>query len=103
MCRHVRIHHVDKSADDPVLRQVLSQRPNGRRRWIETPGGRTTLQSNSERNFRPENRALRTDYPPQPKTNSLNDVDLLVLSWTTIGKDELNRHYPEKSVQEEVH
>lgn len=27
--RHVRVHHVDKSKDDPALRQVLSQRPEG--------------------------------------------------------------------------
>ncbi|PYH65512.1 uncharacterized protein BO88DRAFT_348716 [Aspergillus vadensis CBS 113365] len=27
--RHVRVHHVDKSRDDPALRQVLSQRPEG--------------------------------------------------------------------------
>ncbi|CAG7985007.1 unnamed protein product [Penicillium salamii] len=27
--RHVRVHHVDKNKDDPVLRQVLAQRPMG--------------------------------------------------------------------------
>ncbi|CEJ53984.1 Putative Transcriptional regulator prz1 [Penicillium brasilianum] len=27
--RHVRVHHVDKSKDDPILRQVLAQRPIG--------------------------------------------------------------------------
>jgi hypothetical protein len=27
--RHVRVHHVDKSKDDPLLRDVLSQRPDG--------------------------------------------------------------------------
>ncbi|RAL00555.1 uncharacterized protein BO80DRAFT_101846 [Aspergillus ibericus CBS 121593] len=27
--RHVRVHHVDKSRDDPALRQVLAQRPEG--------------------------------------------------------------------------
>ncbi|KAI9367120.1 hypothetical protein BJX61DRAFT_551841 [Aspergillus egyptiacus] len=27
--RHVRVHHVDKSKDDPALRLVLSQRPEG--------------------------------------------------------------------------
>jgi hypothetical protein len=27
--RHVRVHHVDKDKDDPVLREVLSQRPDG--------------------------------------------------------------------------
>ncbi|KAE8350210.1 hypothetical protein BDV28DRAFT_151159 [Aspergillus coremiiformis] len=27
--RHVRVHHVDKNKDDPALRQVLSQRPEG--------------------------------------------------------------------------
>ncbi|OJJ39762.1 hypothetical protein ASPWEDRAFT_391576 [Aspergillus wentii DTO 134E9] len=27
--RHVRVHHVDKSKDDPELRQVLAQRPEG--------------------------------------------------------------------------
>ncbi|PKX89695.1 uncharacterized protein P174DRAFT_464108 [Aspergillus novofumigatus IBT 16806] len=27
--RHVRVHHVDKSKDDPELRRVLSQRPEG--------------------------------------------------------------------------
>ncbi|KAJ6037336.1 hypothetical protein N7540_001615 [Penicillium herquei] len=36
--RHVRVHHVDKSKDDPILRQVLAQRPvgstRGRRRRL---------------------------------------------------------------------
>ncbi|KAL1956860.1 hypothetical protein VTO42DRAFT_6708 [Malbranchea cinnamomea] len=27
--RHVRVHHVDKDKDDPLLRQVLAQRPEG--------------------------------------------------------------------------
>ncbi|KAL1311129.1 hypothetical protein AAFC00_001331 [Neodothiora populina] len=27
--RHVRVHHVDKDKDDPLLREVLSQRPEG--------------------------------------------------------------------------
>ncbi|KAK3062440.1 hypothetical protein LTS18_004051 [Coniosporium uncinatum] len=27
--RHVRVHHVDKDKDDPELRDVLSQRPEG--------------------------------------------------------------------------
>ncbi|KAK8212313.1 hypothetical protein IWZ00DRAFT_280277 [Phyllosticta capitalensis] len=27
--RHVRVHHVDKDKDDPLLRDVLSQRPEG--------------------------------------------------------------------------
>ncbi|RDA83324.1 hypothetical protein CP532_4459 [Ophiocordyceps camponoti-leonardi (nom. inval.)] len=27
--RHVRVHHVDKDKDDPLLREVLSQRPDG--------------------------------------------------------------------------
>ncbi|KAL1970492.1 hypothetical protein VTN77DRAFT_4136 [Rasamsonia byssochlamydoides] len=30
--RHVRVHHVDKSKDDPELRKVLSQRPEGSNR-----------------------------------------------------------------------
>ncbi|KAG2416912.1 hypothetical protein HFD88_008129 [Aspergillus terreus] len=39
--RHVRVHHVDKSKDDPLLRQVLAQRPEGstrgRRRRANVP------------------------------------------------------------------
>jgi len=27
--RHVRVHHVDKEKDDPSLREVLAQRPEG--------------------------------------------------------------------------
>lgn len=27
--RHVRVHHVDKDKDDPLLREVLAQRPEG--------------------------------------------------------------------------
>jgi hypothetical protein len=27
--RHVRVHHVDKDKDDPQLRDVLAQRPDG--------------------------------------------------------------------------
>lgn len=27
--RHVRVHHVDKDKDDPQLREVLAQRPEG--------------------------------------------------------------------------
>ncbi|KAJ5115446.1 hypothetical protein NUU61_001205 [Penicillium alfredii] len=38
--RHVRVHHVDKNKDDPILRQVLSQRPvgssRGRRRRMNS-------------------------------------------------------------------
>ncbi|KAK0646470.1 hypothetical protein B0T16DRAFT_162598 [Cercophora newfieldiana] len=38
--RHVRVHHVDKDKDDPMLRDVLAQRPDGpnkgrRRRGIQ--------------------------------------------------------------------
>lgn len=29
LCRHVRVHHVDRSKDDPILRQALAQRPMG--------------------------------------------------------------------------
>jgi hypothetical protein len=28
-CSHVRTRHVDNSKDDPILRQVLTQRPVG--------------------------------------------------------------------------
>ncbi|KAF2264331.1 hypothetical protein CC78DRAFT_232477 [Lojkania enalia] len=38
--RHVRVHHIDKDKDDPQLREVLAQRPEGgsrgRRRRIST-------------------------------------------------------------------
>ncbi|KAJ5678474.1 transcriptional regulator family: C2H2 zinc finger [Penicillium maclennaniae] len=38
--RHVRVHHVDKNKDDPILREVLAQRPvgssRGRRRRINS-------------------------------------------------------------------
>ena len=27
--RHVRVHHTDKSRDDPLLRDVLAARPDG--------------------------------------------------------------------------
>ncbi|KAF2141971.1 uncharacterized protein K452DRAFT_200328, partial [Aplosporella prunicola CBS 121167] len=27
--RHVRVHHIDKERDDPQLREVLAQRPEG--------------------------------------------------------------------------
>jgi hypothetical protein len=27
--RHVRVHHIDKDKDDPQLRDVLAQRPDG--------------------------------------------------------------------------
>ena len=27
--RHVRVHHPDKDKDDPQLREVLAQRPEG--------------------------------------------------------------------------
>lgn len=30
--RHVRLHHKDKSRDDPELRAVLARRPKGSRR-----------------------------------------------------------------------
>ncbi|KAJ3518864.1 hypothetical protein NM208_g14352 [Fusarium decemcellulare] len=38
--QHVRVHHVDKDKDDPVLRSVLSQKPPSRnrgRRWRGSP------------------------------------------------------------------
>ncbi|KAH8752060.1 hypothetical protein BGZ57DRAFT_912845 [Hyaloscypha finlandica] len=39
--RHFRIHHVDKDNDDPQLREVLSQRPEGdsRGRRRRVPNG----------------------------------------------------------------
>lgn len=40
--RHVRVHHVDKDKDDPQLREVLAQRPEGgsrgRRRRVSDVG-----------------------------------------------------------------
>ncbi|CAP68610.1 uncharacterized protein PODANS_7_5820 [Podospora anserina S mat+] len=37
--RHVRVHHVDKDKDDPLLRDVLSQRPDGPSRGRRRRGG----------------------------------------------------------------
>ncbi|KAI1648507.1 hypothetical protein F4815DRAFT_491904 [Daldinia loculata] len=37
--RHVRVHHVDKDKDDPALRDVLSQRPDGPNRGRRRRGG----------------------------------------------------------------
>ncbi|KAK4189573.1 hypothetical protein QBC35DRAFT_138602 [Podospora australis] len=37
--RHVRVHHVDKDKDDPALREVLSQRPDGPNRGRRRRGG----------------------------------------------------------------
>ncbi|OTA81741.1 hypothetical protein M434DRAFT_25189 [Hypoxylon sp. CO27-5] len=37
--RHVRVHHVDKDKDDPQLRDVLSQRPDGPNRGRRRRGG----------------------------------------------------------------
>ncbi|KAH9234433.1 hypothetical protein K456DRAFT_1749530 [Colletotrichum gloeosporioides 23] len=37
--RHVRVHHVDKSENDPLLREVLSQRPDGPIRGRKPRGG----------------------------------------------------------------
>ncbi|KAK0674370.1 hypothetical protein QBC41DRAFT_54167 [Cercophora samala] len=37
--RHVRVHHVDKDKDDPQLRDVLSQRPDGPSRGRRRRGG----------------------------------------------------------------
>lgn len=37
--RHVRVHHVDKDKDDPLLRDVLSQRPDGPNRGRRRRGG----------------------------------------------------------------
>lgn len=37
--RHVRVHHVDKDKDDPQLREVLSQRPEGPSRGRRRRGG----------------------------------------------------------------
>ncbi|CAG8959108.1 hypothetical protein HYFRA_00012971 [Hymenoscyphus fraxineus] len=37
--RHVRVHHVDKDKDDPQLRDVLSQRPEGPSRGRRRRGG----------------------------------------------------------------
>jgi hypothetical protein len=39
--RHVRVHHGDKDKDDPQLREVMSQRPDGpsrgRKRRLQGP------------------------------------------------------------------
>jgi hypothetical protein len=37
--RHVRVHHVDKDKDDPQLREVLAQRPEGPSRGRRRRGG----------------------------------------------------------------
>ncbi|KAI1109725.1 hypothetical protein F5Y14DRAFT_393718 [Nemania sp. NC0429] len=37
--RHVRVHHVDKDKDDPALREVLAQRPDGPSRGRRRRGG----------------------------------------------------------------
>jgi hypothetical protein len=37
--RHVRVHHVDKNKDDPLLREVLSQRSDGPNRGRRRRGG----------------------------------------------------------------
>ncbi|KAI5928515.1 hypothetical protein F4810DRAFT_7502 [Camillea tinctor] len=37
--RHVRVHHLDKDKDDPALREVLSQRPDGPSRGRRRRGG----------------------------------------------------------------
>lgn len=38
--RHVRVHHVDKDKDDPMLREVLAQRAEGGSRGRRRrPGG----------------------------------------------------------------
>ncbi|KAK3322280.1 hypothetical protein B0H66DRAFT_601745 [Apodospora peruviana] len=37
--RHVRVHHVDKDKDDPQLRDVLAQRPDGPSRGRRRRGG----------------------------------------------------------------
>lgn len=39
--RHVRVHHVDKDKDDPQLREVLAQRPEGPSRGRRRRGGTT--------------------------------------------------------------
>lgn len=39
--RHVRVHHVDKDKDDPLLREVLAQRPEGPSRGRRRRGGNT--------------------------------------------------------------
>ncbi|KFZ11223.1 hypothetical protein V501_04870 [Pseudogymnoascus sp. VKM F-4519 (FW-2642)] len=36
---HVRVHHVDKDKDDPLLREVLAQRPEGPSRGRRRRGG----------------------------------------------------------------
>ena len=37
--RHVRVHHVDRDREDPQLREVLSQRPEGPSRGRRRRGG----------------------------------------------------------------
>ncbi|EEY20854.1 C2H2 type zinc finger domain-containing protein [Verticillium alfalfae VaMs.102] len=39
--RHVRVHHVGTDKDDPLLREVLSQRPDGPNRGRRRRGGTT--------------------------------------------------------------
>lgn len=48
--RHVRVHHVDKDKDDPQLRDVLAQRPEGgsrgRRRRVGCAGPSLAVYTN---------------------------------------------------------
>ena len=52
-CRHVRVHHPDKTNDDPMLRSVLAQRPNGSAR-----GRKRRLDLSDEQNISGEQPAL---------------------------------------------
>ena len=93
--RHVRVHHADKDKDDPLLRDVLSQRPlekpsRGRRRRSERMregGGHATVNSihktvtsneagKKEADFKNHENAERTDVEvlktggPQPESSA---------------------------------
>ena len=72
--RHVRVHHVDKDKDDPQLREVLAQRPEGgsgnRRRRVSnvcTPYSTAPPQVKSPRMVRCLTPEWVTHLPIAPK------------------------------------
>lgn len=80
--RHVRVHHVDKDKDDPLLRDVLAQVPEGssrgrrRRLDIARPADEGALhpETSSEAVNSDINKPRTPSEPAQSQSNNLNSV-----------------------------
>jgi hypothetical protein len=103
--RHVRVHHVDKDKDDPLLREVLSQRPEGPSRGRRRRG-RTEQNVSVDLNSNSNNKAsdITLEKPPsdsfgQAGAHSLTEHERPRSSTIAVGFTESHTSASESAAQ----